>query len=131
MNISARRKLFFWVGLVVILVLYCIYYLSFIYGLALEIPLRARHFVKFFFILLCYGVGVFALRGSATGWMVRLWHFIYLTCLFLLLLLGVYDWVIARTPLPVRMVADSVQEFLVSPLLYVAMGLFSRYLKGL
>jgi hypothetical protein len=132
MQVSGSRKMYFWIGLAVLLILYCLYYFCFIYGLAYEIPsLRARHFVKFIFILACYAVGVVTLRRLATGWMLRLWHLIYLICLILLLLLGIYDWSIARTPLQVRIVADDLQEFLVSPLLYVAMGLFSSYLKGL
>lgn len=131
MRLPDRKKLFFGIGLAILLVLYCLYYFYFIYNLAYRIPLRSRHFVKLFFILVCYAIGVVTLRGIATGWMLRLWHIIYLTCLILLLGLGVYDWGIARTPLQVRMVADSLQEFLVSPLLYVAMGLFSVYLKGL
>ena len=132
MQVSARAKLYFWLGLAALLILYCLYYFCFIYGLAYEIPsLRARHFVKLVFILVCYTVGVLTLRRLTTGWMLRLWHLVYLICLILLLLLGIYDWSIARTPLQVRMVADSLQEFLVSPLLYVGIGLFSSYLKGL
>jgi len=132
MQVSGSRKMYFWIGLAVMLILYCLYYFCFIYGLAYEIhSLRARHFVKLIFILACYAVGVITLRRLTTGWMLRLWHLIYLICLILLLLLGIYDWSIARTPLQVRMVADNLQEFLVSPLLYVAMGLFSSYLKGL
>jgi hypothetical protein len=43
-----------------------------------------------------------------------------------LLLLGFYDWGIARAPLSIRIVADDLQEFLVSPILYVAMGIIGR-----
>ncbi len=131
MNLSGRKKLFFWSGFVVILLLYCLYYFYFIYGLAHEIPLRARHFVKLLFILACYGTGVVALGRITAGWMVRLWHITYLVCLLLLLGMGLYDWFVARTPLQLRMIADSVQEFLVSPVFYVALGLFGSYLKGL
>ena len=128
---AGKKSLFFWSGLGAMLVLYFLYYFYFINDIAHEVPLRGRHLIKLLFILTCYGIGVFALGKFAGGWVVRLWHMVYLVCLFLMLGLGIYDWAVARTPLPVRMVADNLQEFLVSPLLYVAMGLFSLYLKGL
>jgi hypothetical protein len=58
--------------------------------------------------------------------MMRVWHGFYILILCLLLCLGVYDWTIARAPLSVREIADSLQEFLVSPVLYVALGIFNR-----
>jgi hypothetical protein len=60
----------------------------------------------------------------------RIWHGCYLLILILLLGLGAYDWTIARTPLSVREIADSLQEFLVSPVLYVALGIFNRRVQS-
>lgn len=125
-----RKAFYFWGGLVLIAFLYSAYYIFFLYGASLTMPLRARHVVKFLFILGVYGAGLLGLKRYAAGWVVRSWHFCYLFGLFLLLLLGVYDWTIARTPLSIREVADDVQEFLVSPILYVAMALLSRLVAG-
>lgn len=113
-----------------IALLYSAYYIFFLYGVSLTMPLRARHVVKFLFILGVYGIGLLGLSRYAAGWVVRSWHFCYLFGLFMLILLGVYDWMIARTPLPIRVIADDVQEFLVSPILYVALGLLSRWVAG-
>jgi len=115
---------------VLIALLYTVYYVFFLYGVSLTMPLRARHVVKFLFILGVYGVGLLGLWRYAAGWVVRSWHFCYLAGLGLLVLLGGYDWMIGRAPLPIRVVADDVQEFLVSPILYVAMGLLSRWVAG-
>jgi len=89
--------------------------------MALDMPIRGRHVVKFLFILLVYGAGVFCLRKWGMPWMLRVWHLCYLLIALFLLLLGGYDWTIARTPASVRSIADSLQVFLISPILYVAM----------
>ncbi|HZE84851.1 MAG TPA: hypothetical protein VE035_11120 [Puia sp.] len=120
------KKLFFWSGLFVIALLYCLYYIFFLYRIALDMPIRGRHVIKFCFIALVYASGAVCLRGYADKWMLRAWHLIYFLILGLLVLLGIYDWTIARTPLPVREIADTLLEFLISPILYVAMGIFSR-----
>jgi hypothetical protein len=58
-------------------------------------------------------------------WMLRVWHLCYLFIVLFLLLLGGYDWTIARTPESVRSIADSLQAFLISPILYVALRILA------
>ena len=116
-----RRKQWFWTGLILISILYCLYYVLFLYRMALDMPIRGRHVVKFLFILLVYGAGVFCLRKWGMPWMLRVWHLCYLLIALFLLLLGGYDWTIARTPESIRSIADSLQAFLISPILYVAL----------
>jgi hypothetical protein len=113
-------------GFILISILYCLYYVLFLYRIALELPIRGRHVFKFLFILLIYGVGIASLRRWGMPWMMRVWHLCYLLILFLLLSLGGYDWAIARTPAAVRSVADSLQAFLVSPILYVAIRIINE-----
>lgn len=84
-------------------------------------PIRERHVVKFLFILMVYGAGFISLRKWGMPWMLRVWHLCYMLIVLLLLLLGGYDWIIARAPESIRSIADSLQGFLVSPILYVAM----------
>lgn len=124
-----KKTLIFWVGLLIIAVLYGLYYIFFLYGISLDMPLRARHLLKFVFILLVYGVGFLCLRGFAEPWMLRTWHAAYLLILLVLLGLGGYDWLIARTPLALREIAGSLQDFLVSPLLYVGMRILGGKTK--
>ena len=121
MDKADRRKQWFWIGLILISVLYCTYYVLFLYRVALNMPIRGRHVVKFLFILLVYGIGAFSLHRWGMPWMLRVWHICYLLIVLLLLLVGGYDWTIARTPESIRSIADSLQGFLISPILYVAM----------
>ncbi|HEY4208411.1 MAG TPA: hypothetical protein VGM31_16410 [Puia sp.] len=125
MDHTDRKKQWFWTGLVLICILYCLYYVLFLYRLALDMPIHGRHVIKFLFILLVYGTGVYCLRRWGMPWMLRLWHISYLVIVLLLLLLGGYDWTIARAPASVRSVADSLQAFLISPILYVAMRIMA------
>lgn len=127
--VSQKNNLFFWIGVIVLVVL-C--FLFFFLGIAPGLPLRAHHVLKFLLILLAYGVGAYCLKKYAAAWMLRTWHGVYLTVLFLLVLLGVYDWAVARTSLGVREIANNLQEFLVSPILFVGLTLLDRYYrKGL
>jgi len=121
MDTTGRTKRWFWTGLILICVLYSLYYVLFLYRIALVMPIHGRHVVKFLFILMVYGAGFVCLRKWGMPWMLRVWHMVYLLIAVFLLLLGGYDWIIARTPASVRSIADSLQGFLISPILYVAM----------
>jgi hypothetical protein len=123
---QVRRKGRFAIGLAVILFLYCVYNIEFLYNAFSEMPLRARHIVKFFFVLLVYGAGFFALRRDVFGWMMRCWHLLYFVTVFLLLLMGFFDWFAFRLPVSVRSIGDDLQELLVSPLPYICMLLLRR-----
>jgi hypothetical protein len=125
MDRTDRKKQWFWTGLILICVLYCLYNVFFLYGLELDMTIHGRHVVKFLIILLVYGTGFSCLRRWGRPWMLRAWHLCYLIIVFLLLLLGGYDWTIARTPASVRSVADSLHAFLISPILYVAMRIMA------
>ena len=120
-----NKKRWFWTGLILISVLYSLYNVLFLYRMELYMPIRGRHVVKFLFILMVYGVGFFYLRKWGMPWMLRVWHMCYLLIVLFLLLLGGYDWTIARTPESVRSIADSLQVFLISPILYVAMRILT------
>jgi hypothetical protein len=126
-----KTRFFFWLGLIVLTFLYGLYYFYFLNGLAFTLALRARHLVKFLFILCAYGIGAFALPKVAAGWVMRIWHVVYGIGLLLLILLGLYDWGIARAPLGIREVADDLQELLVSPILYCVIAILNRSLDRL
>lgn len=110
----------------IIVILYALYYVFFLYDLSLNMPLHERHVFKFLFTFCVYVVGAVCLRGFAVSWMRQLWHWTYVAILVLLVGLGVFDWLVMRTWLELREVADNLQEFLVSPLLYVGMGILGR-----
>ena len=129
MTEKRKRRWALTLGLFVITVLYCVYYLGFVYGIFTRVPIRTRQILKFLFALAVYGAGWLALRRQVAEWMVKIWHLLYACGVGVLLLLGAYDWAIARLPASVRSVADAVQELLVSPLLFIAMLLLLRSLR--
>jgi hypothetical protein len=123
---QVHRKGRFAIGLAVIFFLFFFYNIEFLYNAFAEMPLRARHITKLFFVLMVYGAGFFALRRDVFGWMMRCWHLLYFVTLFLLLVMGFFDWFAFRLPVSVRSVADDLQELLVSPLPYICMLLLRR-----
>lgn len=130
MGDSGKKRVFFWIGLTAMSLLYSFYYVSFLYGASMEMPLRARHVIKFLFIIAAYAAGGYCLKRYGEGWTLKVWHVFYGVLLPTLVLLGFYDWWVVRTPLAVRGIADSLQDFLVSPVLYVVMGIIGRRANG-
>jgi hypothetical protein len=128
MNGYPKARLYFWLGLICISVLYCLYYLYFLYKVSDDIPLKIRHIGKFLFILAAYGIGVVTLKKQGPAWMVMIWHVIYGAVLLLLLMLGVHDWMVARSTLNQRILAYDLQEILISPILYVGITLIRKSL---
>jgi hypothetical protein len=134
-----RNRIFFLIGFAVLLLVWCLYYFYFIYDMAREIPMKAVHIIKFLFIVLTYGIGLWGLGRNRPHWILRAWHVVYGMLLLALIFLGIYDWMLARPPLSIRMLADEIQEFLISPLLYVVLGILAgaggaitgSYRKGL
>jgi hypothetical protein len=119
----------FWMGLVIILVIYTLFYLFFrdTSYLAL-IPRKIRHIIKFIVLITIYLVGVWHLSLDKITWMKTLWHLIHLSGIAFLVLLGAYDWIIQPMPMFMRELMDAVNEFLIAPTLFVVMGLLQRFL---
>jgi len=117
---------FFLIGLTVIVLLYILYYLLFVYGVFLVVPMRTRQLIKLGSIFLIYGVGVWALRKDTAGWIMKIWHLMYGCTFLFLILLGLLDWWLGRTSPAVREVAGNLHEFLISPILYIVIGLLRR-----
>jgi hypothetical protein len=120
------RRGSFAIGLLVIVVLYCVYYLFFVYGLFMGMALRPRHFIKLVFVVLVYGVGFLALRRGGIVWTTKVWHLLYGLTICVMLAMALYDWGIGRLSASSRSIADDLQDFLVSPLPYICIGLLRR-----
>jgi len=121
----------FWLGLVQIVFLYSALYLFFYEApYKLDIPYEFRQLIYFGSLLGVYGLGTYHLRLVQHAWMGALWHLIHLIGISVLILFGLYDWVIQPVPNSIRIFMRQIHEFLVAPTLYVGMGLLSRFLKG-
>jgi hypothetical protein len=122
----------FWMGLIIILVIYTLFYLFFkdanYLGL---IPRKIRHIIKFVVLITIYLVGVWHLSLDKITWMKTLWHLIHISGIVFLVSLGAYDWLINPMPQFMREVMDAVNEFLIGPTLFVGMAILQKFLlKG-
>ena len=116
--------------LAVVIVLYAVYKLVLCDPHFLEDTSRSfRHFIKFGIVLLVYGLGVVAFYRNSQGWVLSVWHFLYLGLLVLLTLLGVFDAVGGGLPLPIRGLTTTLFEFLISPVPLVVLVVVSRVME--
>lgn len=120
----------FWIGLLIILIFYTLYHLGFVESNYLynNIPRKIRHLITFCILMGVYITGLYHLTFYNNSWMKTVWHFIHIAGVLLLLLFGLYDWLITMLPLGVKLTLRSINEFLVSPTLYVVIGILSTFL---
>lgn len=123
---SSLRFIF---GLIFIVVIYSIYYLVLVDNVFLEIPRRTRHFGSFLTTIIVYFIGTFHLGKLSDTWMSSIWHFVHISGLCILTICGGYDWLVSEISLSLRSFVKSVQEVLISPVLYVGMGLINKSLN--
>ena len=129
MNFYKSDKVRFIAGLVFIIIIYSAYYLLFLENSNLIIPMKTKHIIKFSTTIIIYLIGTFHLGKLTDKWMSILWHLIHISGLCIITSLGLFDWFIAEISESLRLFANSIQELLISPILYLAMGLLNRSLK--
>jgi hypothetical protein len=122
----------FWMGLIIILIIYTLFYLFFKdTNYVALIPRKIRHIIKFVVLITIYLVGVWHLSLDKITWMKTLWHLFHISGIVFLVSLGAYDWLINPMTQFMREVMDAVNEFLIAPTLFVVMGLLQKFLlKG-
>lgn len=119
-----------WIGgLVVILVIYTLYYLLFADTDNTWIPRKIRHVIKFATTVAVYLVGTYHLGVLKDKWMSNLWHFIHISLLGIITLVGVYDWTFGMVSPQIKDMTVTMQEFLISPVLYVGMGIINNRMQ--
>lgn len=119
----------FWIGLFVLFSIYTLYYLFFIESsYYYEIPRKLRHVIKFSTLIIVYFIGLVHLKFGKSPWMRTLWHIVHIFGISLLTIIGLYDWFINNTGPKTRIYMSTVNEFLISPTLYVSMGILNKYL---
>lgn len=126
-NLLNKRQ-FYFLGLAGIVIIYCSYSLVFLYGYSDYITVWAKHVVKFGTILLVYAIGTYALKNYVEGWMLKIWHFCYIVIMFFLLFIGFWDLISWIESVQVHNIANSLDEILISPILYIAMGIINSRL---
>lgn len=121
-----------WIGgLLCVILLYSLFYVLFAdRAYTYNIPRKIRHVIKFGTTVAVYLVGTYHLGQLKDKWMSTLWHFIHISLLFTITAIGAYDWIFGMVNLKTKEMAASMQEFLISPVLYFAMGLVNQRYKA-
>lgn len=122
-------KFRFIIGLILIVLIYSAYYLYFVDNISMHISRRTKHVGSFLTTIIIYFVGTLHLGKLSDSWMTSVWHLVHVSGLCILTLLGLYDWIINELSLSLRSFAQSIQETLISPVLYVGMGLINTSFK--
>lgn len=129
-NLYKTEKSRWILGLILILFIYTLFYLLFIEADDVQlIPRKMRHLIKFGTTMSVYLIGTQHLGKLKEDWMATIWHMIHISLLSLLVLIGAYDWIFGMVSQNIKDITASMQEFLISPLLYVAMGIINNRLK--
>jgi hypothetical protein len=129
MNLYKSDKVRFISGLIFIVIIYTCYYIYFEENSDLVLSSKIRYGIKFLTTIGVYFIGTFHLGKLADKWMSFIWHVIHISGLSIITSLGLFDWFIGGMSLSLRAFAGSIQEILISPVLYVAMGLLNKSLK--
>ncbi len=121
-----------WIGgLLCVILLYSLFYVLFAdRAYTYNIPRKIRHVIKFGTTVAVYLVGTWHLGQLKDKWMSTLWHFIHISLLCTITAIGAYDWIFGMVNLKTKEMAASMQEFLISPVLYFAMGLVNQRYKA-
>jgi ABC-type uncharacterized transport system permease subunit len=127
MQPTDKRRLFFFIGLLAMAILYSVNNLYLLDHHFFEITTRAtRHLIKFGSVLIAYGIGLFAFRNYSPSWLMQLWNILYAAALLVLIFLGIYDGWIREFSMPVRNGVAALHEFLISPVPFVVTGIINR-----
>ena len=118
-------------GLIFIIIIYSWYYLYFMndVGSWKSYSNLAFHLIRFTTTIAVYFVGTFHLGKLKDSWMSSLWHLVHISGLIIITSMGLFDYFILEISRNLKEFAHTVQEILISPVLYVAMGLLNKSLK--
>ncbi|WP_194767014.1 hypothetical protein [Tamlana sp. I1] len=130
MTLYKTDKIRFFAGLFIIITIYSLYYLYFVENDdAKKLPRVTRQAIKFTSTIAVYVIGTFHLGKLRDTWMSSLWHFVHISGLCILIILGLFDLLITDITLILKLFCITVQETLISPVLYVAIGLLNNALN--
>lgn len=126
---ASNKRKYILIGLLAIVVVYSLYYLCLVYVSYYDaIPRKVRHINRLLSILIVYGIGYWSFKKYNVKWIRMLWNAIYFTVVILLVLIGLYDWSLGPASMQVRNIAKTLHEFLISPVLFVAILIINKTL---
>lgn len=92
------------------------------------LPRVAKLALRLFSTFAIYFAGILAFKKYEVRWVSEIWQTVYLLFFILLALTEVYALLAGAAPAPLRNILKTLEEFLVSPLFYVALVAISRTL---
>jgi hypothetical protein len=125
---SHKRSFYFFAGLLVIVLLYSLYNIYLLEPWYLDVTSRmARHVVRFAFVIMVYGIGLWAFRKwELLDWLKTIWLIFYGASLLILVLLGIYDKWIHSFDRSFLDATFAFHEFVISPAPYFVAGIIDR-----
>ncbi|MGE5943446.1 MAG: hypothetical protein ACM31G_03800 [Flavobacteriales bacterium] len=130
MRLYQSDRFRFIAGLVLIVIIYSLYYIYFVENQ--EFISKSKlvlHLIRLSTTVIIYIIGTIHLGKLKDNWMSSLWHFIHISGLCIITSLGLINWFIIDIGLDLKEFAYTIQELLISPVLYVAMGLLNNSLN--
>jgi len=92
-------------------------------------PKMAFHLIRFGTTIAVYFIGTLHLGRLKDSWMSKVWHLVHVGGLIIITSLGLVDWFIIEISRSIKHFAHTIQEILISPVLYVAMGILNKALN--
>jgi hypothetical protein len=130
MKVYKTDKMRFIAGFIFITIIYSCFYIFFAENNSTaSLPKQLKLIIIFFSTIAVYFVGTMHLGKLKDPWMSSIWHFVHISGLCIIGLIGLYDWFIASISWNLRDFAKSIQEILISPVLYLAMGFLNKSLN--
>ena len=130
MKLYKSDKVRFIFGLIFIILVFSWYYIYFAENKNIAvIPKTIQHIIKLLITIIVYFIGTFHLGKLKDSWLSSIWHLVHITGLSIITAIGLYHWCIAEISINVKNFAGNIQEILISPMLYIAMGLINNSLN--
>jgi hypothetical protein len=122
MTTPANKRTYLIGGFICIVLVYSLYNMYLVdVNYYDQIPRKVRHIARFLSIVMVYGIGLYTLKKAMEGWVINIWNIIYLVFASLLIIIGLYDWGTGGASNQLRNIANTLHEFLISPVLFVAL----------
>jgi hypothetical protein len=130
MKVYKTDKMRFIAGFIFIAIIYTCFYIFFAENVdAVTLPKKLKLIIVFLSTITVYFVGTMHLGKLKDPWMSSIWHFVHISGLCIIGLIGSYYWFFETISWNLKEFAKSIQEILISPVLYLAMGLLNKSLN--
>ena len=115
----------YWTGLLILTLAYTLVQFLFYHPVipVLRSLLQYKQAVRWFNIFFVYVIGIWVIRTMHVSWLLFIWNIVHVVMIGYLLLAAAYEYLIAPLPYGIRGSVAPIVEFLISPIIYMAMGL--------